>query len=135
MKKILSVFIITVLIVICCGFKKSSKPYIVLSSGTITAETLQRIERIFVVKQRINYALIIPEGIKYSGVRMQISKQDDKTSNWGFSVIATKDLYIDMYEKYYTDYIYIQKPGHYIIQFFYLNKKNYPFAHKEFLVK
>ena len=35
----------------------------------------------------------------------------------------------------YTDYIVPRNSGHYIIQFFYLNKKNYPFARREFVVK
>ncbi len=134
MKKII-VLILMPLLIFCFSFKKEQKPYIVLSSGTITSQSANLIERAFMVKQRINYALIFPDGLKYSGVRMQISKQDDKTSNWGFSVISSKDLYLAKADKYYKDYIYIQTPGHYIIQFFYLNKKNYPFAHKEFLVR
>lgn len=129
------VLILMLPLIFCFSFKKTEKPFVVLSSGTISPESTRRIERIFLVKQRINYALIFPEGLRYSGVRMQISKQDDKTSNWGFSIISTKDLYLGQADKTYSDYIYIQKPGHYIIQFFYLNKKNYPFAHKEFYVK
>lgn len=130
-----AIILLLISLIFCFGFSSEKKPYIVLSSGTISAETTRRIEKIFPVKQRINYALMTPEGLKYSGVRLQISKQDDKTSNWGFSVINSNDLYIDRSSKYYTGYIYIQSPGHYILQFFYLNKKNHPFAHVEFMVK
>ena len=84
---------------------------------------------------RINYALIAPDGFKKPGVRLQISKQDDKTSNWGFSIIQTRDFYLDLSQKAYRDYIYIQRPGRYYIQFFYLSNKDYPFARSEFWVQ
>ncbi len=134
MKKLIVILLILPLLLFC-SFKKKEKPYIVLSSGTISIENTQRIERIFLTKQRINYALIAPDGFKYAGVRVQISKQDDKTSNWGFSIVQSNDLYLDLSQKAYLDYIYIQQPGHYILQFFYLNNKNYPFVHREFLVQ
>ncbi len=118
-----------------CGFKSKEKPFIVLSSGEITQDSLKRIERGFNVGQRINYALIYPDGLKYDGVRLQLSTQNEKTTNYGFSLISTQDLYIDKYSNVYTDYFVPKKSGHYIIQFFYLNKKNYPFAHKEFVVR
>ena len=64
-----------------------------------------------------------------------ISKRDDKTSNWGFSIIQSRDIFIDKTADIYNDYILIQRPGRYIIQFFYLNNKDYPFIHREFLVQ
>ena len=97
-KKILLVFLIVPLILFC-GFKKKERPFLILSAGTINAENVQRIERAFLVGQRVNYALVSPDGLKYSGVRRQLSTQSDKTTNYGFSLIETEDLYID---KYYT---------------------------------
>ena len=122
-------------IIIFCGFKRAEKPFIILSSGDIDPNNTTRIERIFTSKGRINYALVCPDGLKYAGVRLQIASRNEKTSNWGFSIIKTRDMYLDISRKYHKDYIYIEKPGNYFIQFFYLNKKNYPFAHKEFIVK
>lgn len=133
-KKILLVFLIVPLILFC-GFKKKERPFLILSAGTINAENVQRIERAFLVGQRVNYALVSPDGLKYSGVRRQLSTQSDKTANYGFSLIETEDLYIDKYSKMYKDYFVPKKSGRYILQFFYLNKKNYPFAHIEFVVK
>ncbi len=132
MKRILLVLLIFPLL-FCTGFKKQ-KPYLILSQEAITNQSIKRIERNFPVKSRIYYALILPDGLKYSGVRMQVSNQNEKTSNWGYSINMTKDLYIDTSSDIYRDYIYIQKPGRYILQFFYLNKKTYPFAHTEFMV-
>jgi len=93
MKKVLLILLILPLILLC-GFRRVQKPFVILSTGTITSSSVQRVERYFNVNQRINFALIIPEKLKYAGVRMQISKQSDKTSNWGFSIIETKDIYI-----------------------------------------
>lgn len=136
MKKFLTILLILPLLLLFgLGFKKSTKPYIVLSSGSITTQTTQRIERIFAAGQRINYALIAPDGFKKPGVRLQISKQDNKTTNWGFSIVKTQDLYLTTGENAYRSYIYLQNPGNYILQFFYLSNKNYPFAHKEFVVQ
>ena len=118
-----------------CGFKFKERPYVILSSGTINAQTFQRIERAFYVGQRVNYALVSPDGLKYSGVRMELSTQTDKSTNYGYSLISTEDLYIDKYSKTYHDYFVPRKAGKYILQFFYLNKKNYPFAHIEFVVR
>ena len=70
MKKLLLVLLIFPLL-ICTGFKKE-KPYIILSQEEVTKNTTSRIERNFPVKTRIYYALVMPEGLKYSGVRMQI---------------------------------------------------------------
>ena len=132
-KKILFLILI-VPIVLLCGFKFKEKPYVILSAGTINLANLQRIERTFYVGQRVNYALVSPDGLKYSGVRMELSTQSDKTTNYGYSIVSTEDLYIDKYSKTYQNYFVPHKSGRYIIQFFYLNKKNYPFAHKEFMV-
>lgn len=136
MKKFITIVLIIPLILLCgFSFKKKEKPYIVLSSGSITNQTTHRIERIFASGQRINYALIAPDGFKKPGVRLQISKQDNKTTNWGFSIIKTQDLYLTTGENAYRSYIYLQNPGNYILQFFYLSNKDYPFAHKEFVVQ
>lgn len=134
MKKFLLILLILPLILLC-GFKKVEKPFVVLSSGTIDNISTQRVERFFPVNHRINYALIIPDKLKYAGVRMQLSKQSDKTSNWGFTIEETNDIYITPGDKVYRSYILPRTTGHYIIQFFYLNKKNYPFVHKEFMVQ
>ncbi|MCD7740304.1 MAG: hypothetical protein LUH11_03035 [Candidatus Gastranaerophilales bacterium] len=134
MKKIIIIILILPLFLFC-SFKKKEKPYIILSSGSISLEYVKRIERGFSANQRINYALVAPDGFKTPGIRLQISKQDEKTSNWGFSIIQSRDLYLDLAQNIYRDYIYIQRPGRYILQFFYLNNKDYPFAHKEFLVQ
>ncbi|MBQ3642021.1 hypothetical protein II906_08885 [bacterium] len=129
------VSLIALSLIFLCGFTKKEKPFVILSSGTISKENVQRVERFFNVGSRINYALILPDSVKYSGVRMQISKQDDKTSNWGYSIIEANDIYIVKGEKIYRNYFVPRTTGHYIIQFFYLNKKNYPFVHKEFMVQ
>ena len=134
MKKIVTIILIFPLLFLC-SFKIKAKPYVLLSSGTISTETTSRMERIFLSGKRINYALIAPDGFKKPGVCLQISKQDDKTSNWGFSIIQTRDFYLDLSQKAYRDYIYIQRPGRYYIQFFYLSNKDYPFARSEFLVQ
>lgn len=134
MKKLLLILLIIPVIVLC-GFKKAVKPFVVLSSGSITKENTTRIERVFSVGQRVNYCLIAPDGVKYSGIRMQLSTQDEKTSNWGFSIIESNDVYVPQSDMEYCSYFVPRKSGHYIIQFFYLNNKRYPFVHKEFLVR
>jgi hypothetical protein len=134
MKKLFGILLIIPMLFFC-SFTRKEKPYIVLSSGMITSSTLQRVERCFTQRQRINFAIVAPDGFKTPGVRMQISKKDEKVSNWGFSIVQTRDIFLDMAQKTYTDYIYLQNPGYYVLQFFYLNNKDYPFAHAEFLVR
>ncbi len=135
MKKCLIFVLLFSAIVFFSGFKKYTKPVIVLSAGTITNESIKRPERTFAAGQKINIGLFAPDGFKDNGIRLQLSKQDEKTSNWGFSIIQSRDIYIDKSQKLYKDYIYVYLPGHYILQFFNLSKKTYPFAHFEFLVK
>ncbi len=135
MKKLFTVILILPLLFFCGFFKKEKRPFLVLSSGAITTQTTYRIERNFASGQRINYALIAPSGFKKSGVRLQLSKQDDKTTNWGFSIVKTQDLYLVKGETSYRNYIYLKNPGRYILQFFYLSNKDYPFAHIEFRVQ
>ncbi len=134
MKKFLYLILIMPLIFFC-GFGWKEKPYIIMSSGTVSKETINRLERVFIAGQRINYAIVAPDGFKYDAIRLQISKRDEKTSNWGFSIIQSRDIFIDKTADIYNDYILIQRPGRYIIQFFYLNNKDYPFIHREFLVQ
>lgn len=78
--------------------------------------------------------MIVPEGFKYSGIRMQISSKDEKTSNWGYTIRQTNDFYVNLSDNVYSNYFVLQRPGYYIIQFFYINNKRYPFIHKEFMV-
>ena len=128
--------ILSISLILFCGFKRVEKPFAVVSSGNITKENLERYERYFNVGQRINYALIAPDGVKYSGIRMQVSKQSDKTTNWGFSIVESKSIFIPKGQNtYYIDYIVPREGGNYAIQFFYANKKNYPFARREFVVQ
>ena len=105
-----------------------------LSSASISSMT-DRQERYFSTGQIIHYALISPDGFKYDGVRMQVSKQDEKTSNWGFSIVNSRDFIVDRAQNQYIDSLRLTRPGHYILQFFYLNNKDYPFAHTEFMVQ
>lgn len=134
MKKILLILLILPFFFFC-AFKKKEQPYIILSSSKITKMNVQRLERVFASGQRIHYAVVVPDGFKYSGLRMQISSQSDKTSNWGFTINQTNDIYVAKTDRIYNNYVVIQKPGRYIIQFFYLNNKRYPFIHKEFMVQ
>lgn len=133
MKKLVLILLIIPLVFLC-SFKKKEKPFAILSSGTISSEYAVRNERNFLAQQRINYAIVAPDGFKTAGIRVQLSKVDEKTANWGFSIVQTKDIYIDMAQKSYRDYIYVQRSGRYVLQFFYLNDKDYPFIHKEFWV-
>ncbi len=133
MKKLVLILLIIPLVFLC-SFKKKEKPFAILSSGTITSEYEVRNERNFLAQQRINYAIVAPDGFKTPGIRIQLSKVDEKTANWGFSIVQTKDIYIDMAQKTYSDYIYVQRSGRYVLQLFYLNNKDYPFIHKEFWV-
>ncbi len=133
MKKI-SVILIILSLIFLCGFKRKAKPIIILSSNKITNETAYKIENNFFAKSRIFYVLYAADGFKYQGIRLQISKKEDKTSNWGFSLIMSRDIYVNSGEKIYRDNLYLSQKGHYIIQFFYLNNKDYPFAHREFKV-
>ena len=135
MKKFLIILLILPLLFFCGFFKRAQKPYLIVSSGTINTEITQRIERIFLTGQRVNYALIAPDGFKKSDIRLQVSKQDNKTTNWGFSIVETKDLYLPKGEQSYRNYIYPRTSGKYILQFFYLDNKDYPFAHIEFTVQ
>ncbi len=134
MKKLIPV-VILISLLFSFGFKREEKPYVILSSAPTAKENINRVERVFNAGQRIYYCLVIPSGAKYSGIRMQLSNQSDKTTNWGFSIIQSRDFYMEKSDRIYKSYFYAQKNGHYIIQFFYLNKKNYPFVHKEFMVQ
>ena len=134
MKKILIIFLILPLI-LCCAFKKEQKPYAVISSNPITKASMQKIEHTFMEKRRIYYAVVAPDGFKYSGIRMQLSKQDDKTSNWGFSIVQTEDIYVVKGDSEFGGYVLPPAKGHYILQFFYANNKRYPFIHREFMVR
>lgn len=136
MKKILLTFLILPLILLCgFTFKKEQKPYAVISSNPITKASIQRVEHSFMEKRRIYYSVVAPENFKYSGIRMQLSKQDDKTSNWGFSIIQTEDIYVVKGDKEFRGYVLPPSKGHYILQFFYSNNKRYPFIHREFMVQ
>ena len=131
-----AVILLIIPVLFCCGFifKRREKPVILLSSNVITKDTAQVIENVFEVQSRIYLMLYSKDGFKYPAVRMQITKQDDKVSNWGFSLISAKNIYLDTSSNAYRDYIYLRQPGHYIVQFFYVNNKDYPFAHREFKV-
>ena len=134
MKKLL-IIILCISVVFCCGFKKENKPYIIMSAGQISKQSLDRIEKYFPSRHRIYYSLMAPDGFKYPAIRVQISKQDDKTSNWGFSIIKTEDISVVPGDRQYNGYIYLTEKGHYILQFFYINRKRYPFIHREFMVE
>ena len=136
MKKFIVILLILPVFFLC-GFslKKTKRAYIMLSASNISSMTAQRIERYFYPGQIIHYALISPDGFKYQGIRMQVSKQDEKTSNWGFSIVQSRDFVVDMAQNQYIDSVRLTRPGHYILQFFYLNNKDYPFAHTEFMVQ
>ena len=135
MKKIL--IILPVLFsLLFCGFGFAhKKPYAVLSSTRITDEFSDYKEIVFAQKQRIYFAVFAPEGFKYSGIRIQLSKQDEKTANWGFSIVNTEDIYVTKGNNEFRNYVVAPTSGHYILQCFYLNNTRYPFIHREFWVR
>ena len=134
MKKAIIVLLILPLIFLC-GFRKKEKPYVILSSAMVTKENISRVERYFSVGQRVHYTIVAPDGVKYPGIRMQLSKQSDKTTNWGFSIEKSEEIFVPKSEQFYRSYFVPTSSGKYIIQFFYLNNKRYPFIHKEFFVQ
>lgn len=134
MKKILVILLVLPLLFLC-GFKRKEKPYLILSSGAITTQNLKFTERKFLKGQRINYAIVAPDMFKDNGIRLQLVSQNSKTSNWGFTIEQTEDIFIDKTQKIYRNYIVPSKSGHYILQFFYVSSKRYPFAHIEFVVE
>ena len=134
MKKIAVILLILPLLFLC-GFKRKEKTYLILSSGAITKQNLKFIERKFSKGQRINYAIVAPDMFEDSAIRLQLVSQNSKTSNWGFSIERTQNIYLDKTQKVYRDYIVPTKSGNYILQFFYANRKRYPFAHIEFVVQ
>ena len=71
MKKIVVILLILPVLFLCSfTFHRKRQAYIMLSSGTISPMTAQRLERYFYPGQRIYYALISPDGFKYQGIRM-----------------------------------------------------------------
>ena len=72
MKKIVYLILIMPFIFFC-GFGWKEKPYIIMSSGTVSKETINRLERVFIAGQRINYAIVAPDGLKYDAIRLEIS--------------------------------------------------------------
>lgn len=134
MKYFLSIVIIF-LSIISCGFSFShkEKPYVYLSSDSMVYQGNQpRIERRFNAGQRIYYTLVAPDGFKDAGVRFKIVKHDEKTSNWGYSILSVKDIYLDLGKTSYRDYFVLGQKGHYVVEFYYAKSLNYPFARNEF---
>lgn len=134
MKKIIIILLILPFM-LCCAFKREQKPYAVISANPITVSSIKRIEHSFMEKRRVYYVVYAPEGFKYSGIRVQLSKQDDKTSNWGFSIVHAEDIYVEKGNNEFRGYVLPPAKGHYILQCFYSNNKRYPFIHKEFMVQ
>lgn len=134
MKKFL-VIILLLCLFFTTGFKRKEKPFVLLSSAYITNDTFKYFERNFFIGQKVYYAVVAPEYFKDNSVRVQVSFQNEKTSNWGYEIIETNDIFIDKAQKIYRNYVVPRKKGHYILQFFYIDNKRYPFAHVEFMVR
>ncbi len=134
MKYIVVLFLI-IQVILCTSFARKESPFVILSSGTISVENIKYRERVFSVGQRVNYAIVAPDRFKDSAFRMQLSTQNEKTTNWGFEIIETNDIYTDKTQTVYRDYVVPRKTGHYILQFFYASNRRYPFAHVEFMVR
>lgn len=134
MKYLLSI-IILFSVIFTCGFSlsKKQKPYVYISSAPVVYNEGQaRIERRFNAGQRVYYTLVAPDGFKDAGVRFKIVKHEEKTSNWGYSVLRAKDIYLDLSKSIYCDYFVIAQKGHYVVEFYYARDLKYPFARNEF---
>ena len=68
-------------------------------------------------------------------IRVQVYKQDDKVERFGYTIYQTKDFILDTNKNYFINDLIIGGKGHFIMQIFYLNDKNFPIVRGEFWIK
>lgn len=111
------------------------KPVLVMNSQKITKETVYNVEQNFKIRQRINYALLMPKGFKDSVIRVQIIKKEQKTAYWGYKIYQAQDFAIDKGKNYYINFFTIPEGGYYIMRIFELRDLDKPVAILDFWVK
>lgn len=133
MKKIL------VSLIICLMFLVSGcdrqKPVLVLNSKTITKETVNYPVQNFNVRQKINYAVIVPKGFTDSVIRIQIVKKDEKVANWGFKIYQAQDICVEIGKKFYIGYIIAPEKGYYVMSVYEIKNLEKELSRMDFWVK
>lgn len=133
MKKTLSLLILSFSLLVS-GCDKE-KPILVLNSQVITKDTVNYPVQNFKIRQRINYALLMPKGFKDSVIRMQIIKKDEKVANWGYKIYQAQDIPIDTSKNYYIGYFTIPEKGYYLMRVFEIRNLDKQLAIMDFWVK
>lgn len=130
--KIFSLIIIILTSVFLCCACENKKPFVIFSSSEINQST--KPIRLFHSGERIYYALISPKGFKDGVLKVQIFKQDDKREFWGYSYYYNREVRAKN-KNFYTDYVVIHNPGHYIMQAFNISDLHNPIILGDFVVQ
>ena len=133
LKKVLIIFVL-LFCTLTTGCDKE-KPFVVLNSQAINSKTIYNPIYNYTPHQKINYVVVKQQGFTDSVLRIQILKQDDKVSNWGFSLAGSDNICVDKGAKFYIGYIAAPPmPGRYCIRFFELNDLDNEIARASFWV-
>ena len=114
-----------------CG----KKPFILMKSTPLTAQTAKYFEQNFQRGQRVYYAIIKPSGFKDDAIKIQIIKKSDTVPTYGYSMEYAQDIAIDNSKKYYTSYFVPNNSGLFFMQVFELRRPDKCLARYDFRVK
>lgn len=110
------------------------KPVLLFNSQPINKQTVSSFSNLFEAGEKIHFAILNPKGFKNNIIRIQVVKKDENTNHWGYSIVYSKDVKIDISKNFYIDYLVMGRKGHYIMQVFYLDNFDIPFVRNDFKV-
>ena len=134
MKKFLLVIFCMAVMVLSTGCEP--KPKILFNNNPITEENVLDYSNIFTVGQRIYYLILLEKKIQSRYIYIQVVKKDNNYGYLGYNLYwaDTKRL-SDEQVHYYTDYVVINEPGHYIMQVYSKDKPKVRLTGAEFYVE
>lgn len=132
MKKVFIALLFTFLI--CPWVQAKQRAYMVFDSNPITAKTALNPRPVFLVGQRIHYAILCDKGFRDNILKVQVVKQDDKSEFWGYTPLMNREVEVQN-RNFYIDYYVLHNKGHYIVQVFELKNLQKPIGYGEFWVE
>ena len=132
MKKLLT-FLVLIAILLCgCT---SDKAGILFNRHPITEQNIYDHTKTFPVGARIYYVILMPKKVESRYLFIQVIQKDNEYGMMGYNLIWSKDIRLkDEEVNYFTDYLVLNRKGHYVMQVYSKDNPHKVLAESQFFV-
>lgn len=132
MKKLLTFLVLITMLLCGCSQDKAG---ILFNRHPITEQNIYDHTKTFPVGARIYYVVLMPKKVESRYLFIQVVQKDNDYGRLGYDLIWSKDVRLkDEEVNYFTDYLVLNRKGHYVMQVYSKDNPHKILAESQFFV-